>query len=228
MIDPLAPTNMMAMSRCNQDSTPPPAPPPHTHTSTQPPQRRHGRASGVGAGAARPGQPGVPRRAHPALLPRRLRLGRRLHRRRPALRHRCVCSCVGVCAILFLVADSHRCVVVERNKVSPPPHTPTRTHAHPRAVKVRLQTSSYRGPVDCLRQLLAKEGAHALFKGMSSPVLTASVVNAVVFSSYNEAMAVRACVLLLLRWNESMIGMHAPPLSWPSLTHHHTRPPNSS
>lgn len=58
-------------------------------------------------------------------------------------------------------------------------------------VKVRLQTSSYRGPLDCLRQLLAKEGPHALFKGMSSPVLTASLVNAVVFSSYNEAMAVR-------------------------------------
>lgn len=61
-----------------------------------------------------------------------------------------------------------------------------------RIVKVRMQTSSYRGPVDCVRQLLRAEGPQALFKGMSSPVLTASLVNAVVFSSYNEAMAVSA------------------------------------
>lgn len=85
------------------------------------------------------------------------------------------------------------------------------THTHPqhhapkqkqkKTVKVRLQTSSYRGPIDCLRQLLAKEGAHALFKGMSSPLLTASLVNAVVFSSYNEAMAVRFCVLTFVAWH---------------------------
>lgn len=56
-------------------------------------------------------------------------------------------------------------------------------------VKVRMQTSSsYRSAGDCLRQLLAKEGPQALFKGMSSPVLSASFVNAIVFSSYNETM----------------------------------------
>jgi hypothetical protein len=73
--------------------------------------------------------------------------------------------------------------------------------------------------VDCLRQLLAKEGAHALFKGMSSPVLTASLVNAVVFSSYNEAMAVsvsRCCDLL----NASQLTQRP--------TYHHTTPKNSS
>ena len=57
-------------------------------------------------------------------------------------------------------------------------------------VKVRMQTSTFQGPMDCLKQLLAKEGPQALFKGMSSPVLSASLVNAIVFSSYNEAMTV--------------------------------------
>ena len=84
------------------------------------------------------------------------------------------------------------CVVHQTSDTNDPidPHTPPPKPKH-KTVKVRLQTSSYKGPLDCLRQLLAKEGAPALFKGMSSPVLTASLVNAVVFSSYNEAMAVR-------------------------------------
>ena len=33
-------------------------------------------------------------------------------------------------------------------------------------VKVRMQTASYNGPIDCLKQLLAKEGPKAMFKGM--------------------------------------------------------------
>lgn len=56
-------------------------------------------------------------------------------------------------------------------------------------IKVRLQTSTkFAGAGDCFRQLLANEGPLALFKGMSSPVLSASLVNAIVFSSYNETM----------------------------------------
>lgn len=56
-------------------------------------------------------------------------------------------------------------------------------------IKVRMQTSSaFSSAGDCLRQLLAKEGPQALFKGMASPVLSASLVNAIVFSSYNETM----------------------------------------
>ena len=56
-------------------------------------------------------------------------------------------------------------------------------------IKVRLQTSTkFTGAGDCFRQLLANEGPLALFKGMSSPVLSASLVNAIVFSSYNETM----------------------------------------
>ncbi|EWM25764.1 solute carrier family 25 member 45 [Nannochloropsis gaditana] len=56
-------------------------------------------------------------------------------------------------------------------------------------IKVRLQASTkFKGAIDCLRRLLATEGPLALFKGMSSPVLSASFVNAIVFTSYNETM----------------------------------------
>lgn len=78
--------------------------------------------------------------------------------------------------------DEHMSVLANRALPTTTPTTPT--------VKVRMQTSSHRGPLECVRQLLRTEGPQALFKGMSSPVLTASLVNAVVFSSYNEAMAV--------------------------------------
>ena len=52
-------------------------------------------------------------------------------------------------------------------------------------IKVRLQTNaSYRGPIDCLRQMLRTEGFRTLFSGMGPPLMTSVAVNAVIFSSY--------------------------------------------
>jgi len=55
-------------------------------------------------------------------------------------------------------------------------------------IKVRMQVNPmYKSGMDCLRQSLKTEGVASLFKGMVPPIATASVVNAMVFSSYNQA-----------------------------------------
>eukprot|EP01027_Heterolobosea_sp_BB2_P008744 GEZU01012980.1.p1 GENE.GEZU01012980.1~~GEZU01012980.1.p1 ORF type:complete len:301 (+),score=46.39 GEZU01012980.1:795-1697(+) len=57
--------------------------------------------------------------------------------------------------------------------------------------QVRLQTQGttglYRGPIDCLKKTVAKEGISALFKGMASPLAGVAAVNAVLFAAYGEA-----------------------------------------
>eukprot|EP00164_Ancoracysta_twista_P004833 GFYU01006568.1.p1 GENE.GFYU01006568.1~~GFYU01006568.1.p1 ORF type:complete len:312 (-),score=83.57 GFYU01006568.1:129-1010(-) len=57
-------------------------------------------------------------------------------------------------------------------------------------VKVRLQTQPsppiYKGGMDCVRQIVAKEGATGLYKGMGSPLVGIGLVNAVLFYA-NEA-----------------------------------------
>jgi len=58
-------------------------------------------------------------------------------------------------------------------------------------IKVRLQTSDaavYRGPLDCARQTVAKEGWSALYKGLLSPVLTEGAKNAVVFAVHGAVL----------------------------------------
>lgn len=56
-------------------------------------------------------------------------------------------------------------------------------------VKVRLQAghTSYTGAADCVRKTVAAEGAPALWKGMLSPLLANSALNAIVFSTWQEA-----------------------------------------
>lgn len=59
-------------------------------------------------------------------------------------------------------------------------------------VKVCLQTQSvnnpkYNGTVDCLRQLIAKEGIRGVYRGMSSPLAGVAAINAIVFGVYGNA-----------------------------------------
>ncbi|KAJ8266414.1 hypothetical protein GJAV_G00130160 [Gymnothorax javanicus] len=56
-------------------------------------------------------------------------------------------------------------------------------------VKVRLQTlTRYKGIVDCVSRIYVHEGIPGFFKGMSFPVLSISISNAVIFASYNKAL----------------------------------------
>lgn len=63
-------------------------------------------------------------------------------------------------------------------------------------VKVRLQTQAllpagdgrkpFRGGWDCARRTARREGFRALYKGMSGPMATVPLINALVFSSYEQ------------------------------------------
>lgn len=62
-------------------------------------------------------------------------------------------------------------------------------------LKVRLQTQSasapqFAGMMDCARQTLASEGVAGLYKGMSSPLVGVSLINAVLFLDYGLSQAV--------------------------------------
>ena len=51
-------------------------------------------------------------------------------------------------------------------------------------VKVKIQTSApgtYRSTFDCLGQLVARDGAKSLYKGMSSPLVGVAGINAITF-----------------------------------------------
>mmetsp|Transcript_55159 Transcript_55159/g.129138 ORF Transcript_55159/g.129138 Transcript_55159/m.129138 type:complete len:290 (+) Transcript_55159:109-978(+) len=56
-------------------------------------------------------------------------------------------------------------------------------------IKVRQQAghSEYAGPIDCIRQTVRSEGPGALWKGLLSPMMANSVMNAIVFSTWEEA-----------------------------------------
>lgn len=59
-------------------------------------------------------------------------------------------------------------------------------------IKVRLQTQPlhpvphYSGAFDCFRKVLAADGARGLFRGVSMPLLGATVENATLFATYNQ------------------------------------------
>ncbi|RKP35655.1 mitochondrial carrier domain-containing protein [Dimargaris cristalligena] len=57
-------------------------------------------------------------------------------------------------------------------------------------VKTRLQiegqSSRFKGPLDCVLQTIRKEGVLSLYKGMLSPLLGISAVNAVLFATYSR------------------------------------------
>ena len=56
-------------------------------------------------------------------------------------------------------------------------------------IKVRLQTNPrFNGPLECLRHTVRTEGALALFKGVTSPVLSQSAVNATIFGVYGSTL----------------------------------------
>lgn len=56
-------------------------------------------------------------------------------------------------------------------------------------VKVRLQTQAvYRGIFDCVAKTYKHEGFRGFFKGMSFPVVSVAISNAVTFGSYTNAL----------------------------------------
>uniref|UniRef100_A0A9J8BQ01 Solute carrier family 25 member 45 n=1 Tax=Cyprinus carpio carpio TaxID=630221 RepID=A0A9J8BQ01_CYPCA len=56
-------------------------------------------------------------------------------------------------------------------------------------VKVRLQTQAvYRGIFDCVVKTYTHEGSRGFFKGMSFPVISVAISNAVAFGSYSNAL----------------------------------------
>ncbi|XP_031617145.1 mitochondrial basic amino acids transporter [Contarinia nasturtii] len=62
-------------------------------------------------------------------------------------------------------------------------------------VKVHMQTQDvknpkYRGSFDCLKSLMAKESFRGLYRGMSSPMVGVSAINAIVFGVYGNVQRV--------------------------------------
>ncbi|CAN0234265.1 unnamed protein product, partial [Phaeothamnion confervicola] len=57
-------------------------------------------------------------------------------------------------------------------------------------IKVRIQTRGhlYKNAVHCFRKTVQAEGPGGLFRGMAPPLATATIVNAVAFSTYAETM----------------------------------------
>uniref|UniRef100_F1L6P6 Mitochondrial basic amino acids transporter n=1 Tax=Ascaris suum TaxID=6253 RepID=F1L6P6_ASCSU len=58
-------------------------------------------------------------------------------------------------------------------------------------VKVRLQTQTpgqYKGTVHCFTSIVRNEGVSGLLKGLSSPLASLSVINAIVFGVYGNAV----------------------------------------
>lgn len=58
-------------------------------------------------------------------------------------------------------------------------------------IKVHLQTQDHRNPKykgnwDCLRKIVATESITGLYRGMSSPIIGVSLINAVIFGVYGE------------------------------------------
>jgi len=62
-------------------------------------------------------------------------------------------------------------------------------------VKVKIQTQDisngrmmYKGTFDCLKQIINKEGAKSLYKGMSSPLIGVAGINAITFGAYGNVL----------------------------------------
>lgn len=80
--------------------------------------------------------------------------------------------------------------------------------AHPfDTVKVRLQTTNkYRGMRDCFRTMIRQEGGRALFKGMSFPLVSVTLVNVIAFSSYTTTVRLISATPERPKWHELAIG----------------------
>lgn len=58
-------------------------------------------------------------------------------------------------------------------------------------IKVHLQTQDYKNPLyrgtyDCLKKIIQKESVSGLYRGLSSPIASISVLNAIVFGVYGN------------------------------------------
>ncbi|CAG8494293.1 15347_t:CDS:2 [Acaulospora morrowiae] len=64
-------------------------------------------------------------------------------------------------------------------------------------IKVRLQieNTKFKGPMDCLMQTVRKEGFLALYKGMASPLVGIGAVNALLFAAYSRIKSIQATSL---------------------------------
>ncbi|CAG8545652.1 6491_t:CDS:2, partial [Scutellospora calospora] len=61
-------------------------------------------------------------------------------------------------------------------------------------IKTRLQieTTRFKGPMDCFLQTVKKEGPFALYKGMASPLIGIGAVNALLFAAYSRLKEIQA------------------------------------
>jgi solute carrier family 25 (mitochondrial carnitine/acylcarnitine transporter), member 20/29 len=58
-------------------------------------------------------------------------------------------------------------------------------------VKVHLQTQDYKNPIyrgtyDCLKKIIQKDSVKGLYRGLSSPIASISVLNAIIFGVYGN------------------------------------------
>lgn len=58
-------------------------------------------------------------------------------------------------------------------------------------VKVHLQTQDFRNPLyrgtyDCLKKIIQKDSFRGLYRGLSSPIASVSVLNAIIFGVYGN------------------------------------------
>lgn len=64
-------------------------------------------------------------------------------------------------------------------------------------IKVRLQVEStrFKGPMDCFMQTVKNEGFFALYKGMAAPLVGIGAVNALLFATYSRLKSIQATSL---------------------------------
>ncbi|CAI2178996.1 9706_t:CDS:10 [Funneliformis geosporum] len=64
-------------------------------------------------------------------------------------------------------------------------------------IKVRLQLEStrFKGPMDCFMQTVKNEGFFALYKGMAAPLVGIGAVNALLFAAYSRLKSIQATSL---------------------------------
>lgn len=99
--------------------------------------------------------------------------------------------CRSVAHLLRLLGQQRNCRSQLRRLLHP--LTTLHSFEHPYdLIKVRLQSQPlhrpliYKGPWHCFRDTVAKEGYRGLYRGLSSPLIGATVENAVVFLVYNQ------------------------------------------
>ncbi|CAG8654495.1 9270_t:CDS:2, partial [Acaulospora colombiana] len=59
-------------------------------------------------------------------------------------------------------------------------------------VRLQLENTRFKGPVDCLMQTVKQEGFLALYKGMASPLVGIGAVNALLFAAYSRFKSIQA------------------------------------